>query len=99
MKIKKGFILREVAGNNIVVAVGDAVKSFNGVINVNETGAFLWKLLENDTTEEKLVTALLEEYDVDEELAKKELKTFCKYVGLSYPFTMLCATIYSKRWW
>ena len=76
MKIKKGFILREVAGNNIVVAVGDAVKSFNGVINVNETGAFLWKLLENDTTEEKLVTALLEEYDVAEELAKKDVNAF-----------------------
>ena len=59
-----------------MVAVGDAVKSFNGVINVNETGAFLWKLLENDTTEEKLVTALLEEYDVDEELAKKDVNAF-----------------------
>ena len=42
MKIKEGFILREVAGNYIVVAVGSAVKQFNGVITLNETGAFLW---------------------------------------------------------
>ena len=48
MKIKQGFILREVAGSYLVVAVGEAVKRFNGVINLNETGAFLWRLLEKE---------------------------------------------------
>ena len=76
MKIKQGFILREVAGNYIVVAVGSAVKEFNGVINLNETGAYLWKKLQDGTDEEGLVKALLEEYEVEEDLARKDVKAF-----------------------
>ena len=76
MKIKQGFILREVAGNYIVVAVGSAVKEFNGVINLNETGAYLWKKLQDGADEEGLVKALLEEYEVEEELARKDVKAF-----------------------
>ncbi|MBP5466383.1 MAG: PqqD family protein, partial [Clostridia bacterium] len=70
MKIKDGFILREVAGSFIVVAVGEAVKTFKGIVNLNETGAFLWKILERGATEEELLKKMLEEYDVDEQTAK-----------------------------
>ena len=76
MKIKEGFILREVAGNYIVVAVGEAVKGFNGVINLNETGAFLWRILEKGSDEKGLLDALLSEYDVSEDIAAKDVKTF-----------------------
>ena len=76
MKIKEGLILREVAGNYIVVAVGDAVKSFNGVINLNETGAFLWKNLAEGKEQNQLVEALLEEYEVDKEIAVADVKKF-----------------------
>ena len=76
MKIKDGFILREVAGSYIVVAVGEAVKQFSGVINLNETGAFLWRELAKGTTEEDLKKALLNEYDVPEEVAQKDVKAF-----------------------
>ncbi len=76
MKIKDGFILREVAGSFIVVAVGDAVKQFNGVINLNETGAFLWKQLENGCDEDGLTSALLSEYDVEESVARADAKNF-----------------------
>lgn len=76
MKIKQGFILREVAGNYIVVAVGSAVKEFNGVINLNETGAFLWKKLQDGADEEGLVQALLSEYEVEEDLARKDVRAF-----------------------
>lgn len=76
MKIKKNFILREVAGSFLVVAVGNAVKEFGGMVNLNETGAFLWKLLENGSTEELMVEALLKEYDVDCETAKKDVGAF-----------------------
>ena len=76
MKIKQGYILREVAGNYIVVAVGEAVKNFNGIINLNETGAFLWKQLQEGATEEQLQKAMLEEYDVQEDVAQKDIKAF-----------------------
>ena len=73
MKIKSGFMLREVAGNYIVVAVGSRVKEFNGIINLNETGAFIWGLLEKGATEEELLTALLNEYEVDKEVARADV--------------------------
>ena len=76
MKIKDGFILREVAGSYLVVAVGAAVKQFNGMINLNETGAFLWRILEKGATEEEAVAELLKEYDPDEETAKADVKAF-----------------------
>lgn len=78
MKIKEGFIIREVAGSFIVVAVGSAVKEFNGIINLNETGAFLWKILENGATKEELLEKLLEEYDVDEKTARADIDAFIK---------------------
>lgn len=76
MKIKEGFILRAVADSYVVVAVGEAVKSFNGVINLNETGALLWKALEKGAEENDLIEALLNEYEVERELAEKDVKTF-----------------------
>lgn len=76
MKIKDGFILREVAGSYLVVAVGDAVKNFSGIINLNETGAFLWKLAEKKVDQQEMVDALTAEYDVTKEVAEKDVKAF-----------------------
>ena len=76
MKIKEGFILREVAGSFIVVAVGEAVKTYNGLITLNETSAFLWNLIVKGATEDELVDALLGEYDVEKEDAVKGVKSF-----------------------
>lgn len=76
MKIKKGFILREVAGSYIVVAVGEAVKKFNAIINLNQTSALLWKELEKGAEKQQLVDLLLSEYEVDEQTAKNDVEKF-----------------------
>ena len=76
MKIKDGFILREVAGSYIVIGVGGESVDFNGMITVNETGAFLWGKLAEGTTEEELLGAMLDEYEVDEETAKADIDEF-----------------------
>ncbi len=76
MKIKDGYLLREVAGSNIVVPIGEGEMDFSGVITLNDVGAFLWKNLENDTTEEELVEKLLKEYDIDENTAKKDVAEY-----------------------
>lgn len=76
MKIKDGFILREVAGSYLVVAVGARVKDFNGMVNLNETGAFLWKLLEKGAEKEEMTEALLKEYDVQKEVAAVDVNAF-----------------------
>ena len=55
MKIKKGLILREVAGSYIVVAVGNMAKNFNSIINLNESSALLWKELEKGAEKDDLI--------------------------------------------
>ena len=76
MKIKDGFILRKVANRYIAVAVGEESVNFNAMVSVNETGAFLWDKLKTETTEEELLSALIAEYDVDEETAKADISEF-----------------------
>lgn len=76
LKVKTGFILREVSETFIVLAVGERVKEFNGMITINETGAFLWKILEKGATQEDLVNALIKEYGIDKELADKDVDAF-----------------------
>lgn len=76
MKIKDGFVLREVGDNFIVVAVGEGIKTFNGMIQLNDTGALLWKLLEKGANEQELVTAMLKEYNVTKEVAESDVKEF-----------------------
>ncbi len=78
MKVKSDFMLREVAGYYVVVPVGSGALDFNGVINLNESGATLWKAMENDVSEADLIAALLAEYDVDEERAKSDVVAFVK---------------------
>lgn len=46
MKIKEGYLLREVAGSNIVVPIGEGELNFSGVITLNDVGAFFWRNLE-----------------------------------------------------
>lgn len=76
MKIKEGFVIREVAGNFIAVATGEASKSFSSMITINSTGKFLFELLCKETDEKKLVDALLEKFDIDAETAAKDVKIF-----------------------
>lgn len=76
MKIRNGFMLRKVGGQNVVVAVGAASRDFNGIIKLNETGAFLWELLKSERTPEELTEALLAEYDIDRETAAADVETF-----------------------
>lgn len=78
MKTKKGFLLRSVGGRNVVVAVGQASEEFNGLITLNESGAFLWKLLQNGTTYQAMLDEMLKEYDVDEATAREGIDAFLK---------------------
>ncbi|MBQ8860848.1 MAG: PqqD family protein [Ruminococcus sp.] len=66
MKIKDGFVLKEIAGSHLVVPLGTQVVNFGAMIKLNETGAFLWDLLQDNREKEELVSSLLSEYDVEE---------------------------------
>lgn len=77
MKIKDGFILRQVAGQTVVLPVG-ADLDLNMMITLNDTGAFLWEKLQGDTDEAALVAALLGEYDVEKAVAQESVTAFVK---------------------
>ncbi|CVI69383.1 Coenzyme PQQ synthesis protein D (PqqD) [Clostridiales bacterium CHKCI001] len=76
MYVSKDFIVREIAGDYIVVPTGEEALKFNGLITLNEVGAFLWKKLEKDIELEALAEAVCEEYEVEEEIALSDVKEF-----------------------
>ncbi len=75
MKLKEGFVVREVAGQIVVLPSGEGL-DLNMMITLNSTGKFLWEKLEKECDEEALVAALLKEYDVDEATACKSVAAF-----------------------
>ena len=76
MKIKNGFVVREIAGQCIVVALGEASKSFNGMIRLNETGTFIWSMLEKGAEIDDIVNAVVEEYDAKLETVRSDVERF-----------------------
>lgn len=76
MRIKEGFLKRQVGERAVVVPIGEAAKDFHGMIHLNETGGELWELLTEETTEEAVLQRMLEIYEIEEEQAKKSLDAF-----------------------
>lgn len=75
MKIKKGFVLRQVCGENVVVGEGLDAINFGKLLSLNETAAWLWQhaVALGDFTVDSLVAKLLEEYDVTEDVARRDV--------------------------
>ena len=84
LKTKKGFLLRKLGAEYMVVAIGEASRSFNGMIRMNETGAFYWKELEKGATEDDLVARTMERFtDVDEATAREDVKAFLQSIQVA----------------
>ena len=75
MKIKEGFVLRDVMDEYIVMPTGDNIAKFDGAVVLNEVSAFIYRLLKHPMCREDLLTAILNEYDVDEATASSDLET------------------------
>lgn len=76
MKIKSGYMLREVAGHNVVFPLGSRTAEFTGLITLNETGAFLWNNMKEEITEKDLVNRLVGEYKVEIATAEQDVSEF-----------------------
>ena len=83
MRTNPDFILRQIAGENILVPCGEAAKKINGLINLNSTAAFIWKNLDEVKDLEELAARVREEFEVDEETAKRDVE------GLTRELTMI----------
>lgn len=79
MKIKKGFELRKICGENIVIAHGVENIDFTKIITLNESAAFIWQQVEGkEFTEADMVKILLDEYEVEESQAQADVKTLAE---------------------
>lgn len=78
MKLKEDLILRSIAGEYVVIPIGNHVALFNGIISLNETASFLWKKMQSHIEREGLISALLDDYEVDEEQAGEDVDGFLK---------------------
>lgn len=76
MKLKHEFVLREVAGETLLVPIGTSTLSLNGMLVLNGCGRFLWERIPEAESVEALVDALLEEYEVDRETASRDVREF-----------------------
>lgn len=72
MQIKEGYVMREVAGQAMVIAVGEASKTFHGIINLNSTGKQIWEGVEKGMSPEEIAKKLTEDYEVGYEKALKD---------------------------
>lgn len=76
MKVKDGFILRKMGIQYVVAATGKASENFNGMLRLNETGAFAFRLLQEGITEAELVERIVAEYEVSRETAQADVAQF-----------------------
>ena len=76
MKLKKELMSREIAGERFLVPVGKSVYDANGLFILTDVGAFIWDLLPNVDNQDQILSAVLTEYQVDEETAKKDITEF-----------------------
>lgn len=76
MRIKNGFVIREVAGQIMVIATGEASKDFHGMIKLNSTGKVIWLGLQEGLSEGAIAERLQEQFDVDSEKAAQDTRVF-----------------------
>lgn len=74
MKIRPQFKLRKVGGMNIVVST--AGMDFQGIITVNETAEFIWRMLEEGAEQPEIITALAKECNVPEQTVAADVEEF-----------------------
>ena len=76
MKLNENYILKTVAGMPVVVPVGDAVKDIHGMITLNGPAEVIWKALEKGKEYEEIVSEIKSQYDVTEDVIRKDLDAF-----------------------
>ena len=76
MKIKKGFVVREVAGKSVVIALGEASKSFKGMIELNGMARVIWDMLAEGKESAEIIESIIAEYDVDRDTVTRDVDRF-----------------------
>lgn len=80
MRIISGFHIREIVDEIVAVPTGEAAKKLSGIVSLNPVSKFLFEELRNEHTEQSLVSALMNEYEVDQCTAEADIKKFLDYL-------------------
>ena len=80
MRIVRGFCIREILDEVIAVPNGDAAMRLSGIVSLSPVARFLFEQLQNEHTEQSLVSAITDEYEVDRETAEADVKEFLEYL-------------------
>lgn len=76
MKLKADYVLRQIAGAWVVLPIGETAVDFSGMLRLNESGAMLWRILEQEADKQALVDALTGEYNVSSVQADADVEEF-----------------------
>ncbi|MBO2527478.1 MAG: PqqD family protein [Clostridiales bacterium] len=76
MKVKREFVLREIAGDLLLVPTGKTALDLNGMLTLNEVGAEIWKMLPEVKDEEEIVQRLLKDYEATAEEIRPDVASF-----------------------
>lgn len=88
MRIKGEYVLREIAGEFILVPIGNTAMEMNGMITLNEVGVFIWNKLKGECTREELLREILECFEIDEEHAGSDLDEFLQQLNEAHLIQM-----------
>lgn len=78
MKTNKEYMLREIAGETVLVPMGSASQKLNGMIRLTESAAFIWKQVDTAADLEEIITRVQDEYEVDEDTARRDIYGFLR---------------------
>lgn len=81
MKAKEGFLLRQIGSDYVLIPFEETGGCFQGVISINEVGAFIWNRLQEEISFEDLVGGILQEYDVKEAVAREDAEEFLELLN------------------
>lgn len=81
MKRKNDFIMENVGGEYLLVPLGAQVMDMNGIITLNDSGSYLWELLEEERTADELAAAVAERFDTTPARARADVDTFLNQIG------------------
>lgn len=76
MRATSEMVLREIAGEYLLIPTGETALKIHGMVTLSESGLLLWKKLQSECTEDSLVEALLAEYEVDPATARADVRAF-----------------------
>ncbi|HHZ06626.1 MAG TPA: PqqD family protein [Clostridiales bacterium] len=76
IKAKSGYLLREIAGESVIIPIGDNIADFCGIISANTSAVFLWKMLVVGTTRDDMVKALENHFEISKDVAAADVYDF-----------------------